>query len=178
MWKIRNNINLWTACASDMEWVKFEHFQKSQEINILETLLKCKRQARLENATGLDSVDITSINARLNKAINLWKFKLKPKLYGGCVVKLSSNDLVSEKQLVKCNVKQISVNTSDAITGQGAAKGSDNCLLLEQVNKLDIYCSFKNKDTARAVHCIKPHTEQHQASVNRVPAFHGLDKNN
>ena len=48
-----------------------------------------------------------------------------PKLFRRCAVKVSPNDLVLEHQLMKCNITQIPVNASDAITGhklQGLTK--------------------------------------------------------
>ena len=125
MWKIWNNRKVWTVCASDVEWVEFEHFPKTQEIDTLEAHLKRKRQAHLENATGVDYADIASIEARLDKAIKSRRFKLVPKLFRRCAVKVSPNDLVLEQQLMKCNITQIPVNASDAITGhklQGLTK--------------------------------------------------------
>ena len=58
----------------------------------------------------------------------------------------------------------------------GADIGSTHGLLLEKIDKLDICCSFKSKDTVRIVPFIKPQTEQHQASVKRLPDFHGPDE--
>ena len=104
MWKTWNNRKVWTVCASDVEWVELEHFPKTQEIDTLEAHLKRKRQAHLENATGADSVDIVSIDARLDKAIKSRRFKLVPKLFTRCAVKVSLNDLVLEQQLIKCNI--------------------------------------------------------------------------
>ena len=112
-------------CASDVECVEFEHFPKTQEIDTLEALLKSKRQAHPDNATGVDPADTASIEARLDKAIKSRRFKLEPKLFGSCVVKISPNDLVLEQQLMKCNLTQIPVNASVAITGhtlQGLTK--------------------------------------------------------
>ena len=112
-------------CASDVEWAEFEHCPKSQEMGTLEALLKSKRQAHLENIAGVDSADITSIEAIINKAIKSRRFKLEPKLFGSCAVKISPNDLVLEQQLMKCNVTQIPVTASDAIPGhklQGLTK--------------------------------------------------------
>ena len=48
MWKMWNNRKVWTVCASDVEWVEFEHFPKTQEIDTLDAHLKRKRQAHLE----------------------------------------------------------------------------------------------------------------------------------
>ena len=76
MWKIWNYRKVWTVCAPNGEWVEFEHFPNSQTNDTLETLLKLKRQAHPEKVAGVDYADIISIEARLNKAIKSWRFKL------------------------------------------------------------------------------------------------------
>ena len=109
MWNIRNKTKVWTVCAYDVELVEFGHFPKSQKDDTLEMLLTYKRQAHLENVTGVDFADITSIKTRLNKFIRLQMFKLEQTLCWGCPVKLSPNGHISEQQLMKCNLTPIPV---------------------------------------------------------------------
>ena len=125
MWKIWNRRKVWTVCASDVQWVEFEHFPKTQEILTLESLLTQKKQVQLSNPTSKGAACAASIEARLRKAVRSRIFKLTPKSFGSCIVQVSPNDCVLEKQAMKCNITQISVNASDAITGhklQGLTK--------------------------------------------------------
>ena len=112
-------------CASDVEWVEFEHFPKIQTTTNLELLLKQKRQEQQDNPTSTGLADIKIIESKLTREVNLRRFKLAPKLFGKCKVNVAQNNFVPEKQATRCNITQIPVNSSNAITGhklQGLTK--------------------------------------------------------
>ena len=86
MCKIWNKRKVWTVCASDVEWVEFEHFPKTQTISRLETLLEQKRKEQLDNPTKTGVTEIESIETKLARAVNLRKFKLSPQSFSRCKV--------------------------------------------------------------------------------------------
>ena len=90
---------MWTVCASDVEWVEFKHYPKTQTISNLESLLKQKKQEQLNNPTDIRVTKIEEIESKLNREVNLQKFKLPPKFFGKCKVHVSPNDFVSEHKL-------------------------------------------------------------------------------
>ena len=118
-------MKVWTVCASDVEWVEFEHYPKTQTISNLEFHLKQKKQEQLDNPTDTGIAEIERIESKLTREVNLQKIKLSPKFFGTCKVHVSPNNFVSEKQPMWCSITQIPVISSDAITGhklQGLTK--------------------------------------------------------
>ena len=149
MCKIWNKRKAWSVCASDVEWVEFEHYPKTQTISNLEPLLKQKKQEQLNNPTDTRITKIEEIESKLNREVNLRKFKLSPKFFGKCKVHVSPNDFVSEKQPMCCSITQIPFISSDAITGQklqGLTK-DQLIILLEQDHELDLCSSLKSENS-------------------------------
>lgn len=89
---------MWTVCASDVEWVEFEHFPKTQTISNLELLLKQTRQEHQDSPTNSGLADIEIIKSKLTREVDLRRFKLASKSFGKCKVNVSPNDFVPEKQ--------------------------------------------------------------------------------
>ena len=48
-WEIWDNKKVWTVCASDIEYVEFEHHSKTHEIESLESQLKTLKKELLKN---------------------------------------------------------------------------------------------------------------------------------
>ena len=158
MCKIWNKMKVWTVCASDVEWVEFEHYPKTQTISNLEFLLKQKKQEQQDNPTDTGIADIENIKSKLTREVNLRKFKLSPKLFGKCKVHVSPNDFVSEKQPMWCSITQIPVNSSDAITGHKLQGLTKDQLIIYSWNKTTswIYVVLSRVRTIGGLFLVKP----------------------
>ena len=67
MCKIWNKRKVWTVGASDVEWVEFEHYPKTQTILNLEFLLKQKKQEQLDNPTDTGIAEIEKKWIKINQ---------------------------------------------------------------------------------------------------------------
>ena len=87
-----------------MKYLKFEYFPKTQEIKKLKLLLEKKKQE--QNQANDDAIETTArikhIKSKLDHSLRSRRFKLSPKSFGSCLVKVAPNDFVSEKQTMKC----------------------------------------------------------------------------
>ena len=123
-WKNWDGKKVWTVCASDVEFVQFEHYPKTREIISLEHKL-----ARLEQDESANFDAMNSVKKQLQQHVSARRFKLTPQSRT-CTVNVSPNDHVSTTTKMKCNILQLPVNSSDAITGhklQGLTK--DNLIV-------------------------------------------------
>ena len=93
----------------------------------------------------------------LKRATKSRTFRLASKKFTNCTVRVSPHDQVGVKQEMKCNITQIPVNSSDAITGhklQGLTK--DN-LIVYSWNKLTewIYVVLSRVKTLNGLYLIR-----------------------
>lgn len=139
-WKIWDNKKVWTVCAKDVDYLQFAHHPKShrimamekrlmelqQDLNNHEQLFDVGTRQTLQTKNTISGLQKTIIEVKKNMTRELHRktFMLKPQKFQ-CKVKVSPNDLTVEKQQMKCNLLQLPVNASDAITGhklQGLTK--------------------------------------------------------
>ena len=147
-WKNWDGRKVWTVCASEVEWVEFEHHPKTAEILVLENELN-----RLSN----DDPKKSHLDKMLKRAVQSKTFRLAPKKFTNCTARVSPHDQVGVKQEMKCNMTQIPVNSSDAITGhklQGLTK--DN-LIVYSWNKLTewIYVVLSRVKTLNGLYLVR-----------------------
>ena len=135
-------------CVSDVQWVEFEHHPKTAEILLIENELN-----------GLSSNDPkrTHLASMLKRVVQSRTFRLATKKFSNCTVRVSPHDQVGVKQEMKCNITQIPVNSSDAITGhklQGLTK--DN-LIVYSWNKLTewIYVVLSRVKTLNGLYLVR-----------------------
>ena len=118
-WKNWDGKKVWTVCASDVEFVQFEHYPKTREIVSLE-----RKFTRLKECDNTNVNDINDVQQQLQQKKSARQFKLAPQSRT-CSVNVSPNDQVSITRRMKCCVTQLPVISSDAITGhklQGLTK--------------------------------------------------------
>ena len=185
--KIWNKRKVWTVCANDVKYLEFEHFPKTQEIKKLELLLEKKQQEQNQandNASET-TADIKHIKSKLDHALRSRRFKLSPKSFGSCLVKVAPNDFVSEKQTMKCKINQIPVNSSDAITGHKLQGLTKDQLIVYSWNKSTswIYVVLSRVRTLKGLFLlkrlrlrdIKPPSKDYLAFMERMKKIEKID---
>jgi hypothetical protein len=185
MCKIWNKRKVWTVCASDVEWVEFEHYPKTQTISNLEFLLRQKKQEQLDNPVDTRVAEIENIESELNRDVNLRIFKLSPKFFGKCKVHVSPNDFVLEKQPMWCSITQIPVISSDAITGHKLQGLTKDQLIIYSWNKTTswIYVVLSRVRTIGGLFLvkslklsdIKPPSRDYLAFIGRMKTLQQVD---
>ena len=125
-WKDWYGRKVWTVCTKDVEWISFKHRPKTQEITLLEKEIE---------RDDIDDKQRQVINTRLNAAIQSRTFKLAPKRFTTCKLRVSPHDQVEEKQKMTCGISQIPVVSSDAITGHKLQGLTKNNIIVYSWNK-------------------------------------------
>ena len=76
--KIWNKRKVWTVCASDVEWVEFQHYPKTQTISNLDFLLKQKKQKQLDNPTDTGVSEFEKNESKLKREVKLQNLNYLP----------------------------------------------------------------------------------------------------
>ena len=122
---------------------------------------------------------------KLDHALRSRRFKLSPKSFGSCLVKVAPNDFVSEKQTMKCKINQIPVNSSDAITGHKLQGLTKDQLIVYSWNKSTswIYVVLSRVRTLKGLFLlkrlrlrdIKPPSKDYLAFMERMKKIEKID---